>query len=171
MKFMALWFFVWPMAAVGIVMAMFRGQTFTEFLDERNKQAEARKAQAQKVVEDARKAVAACPVHWHEVDTTDMKILLLVRDMAGVQMPTHMVCIPKESDKHIVCIHAMPKPSDSTPFRFLDNQATNLSDAMKLCIEDVDWAYLCVPGLESARWIAWQREVTMIRRRKREVGL
>lgn len=171
MKFLIGWIILWPIAAYGIITAMAKGQTFTEYLDEQAKREDEVQTKAKKVIEDARKAVALCPVEWHEFSTPHMKIMLLVRDLSGVKTPTHMIYVPNDPNKHIVCIHAMPEPTDSVPFRFLVNQSENILDAMKLCIEDVDWAHLCVPGLESARRKSWRQQLVKTHRRKHELRL
>lgn len=169
--FLAMWFIIWPLAAYGIIRAFIKNQTFTEYLADHDKMMKELQAKAKKFAEDARGIAKDSTHEWHQFAAPNTNIMLLVRDMSGRKVPTHMIYVPEDPAKHIVCIHAMPKPSDSVPFRFLDNQTGNVPDAMKLCLEDVDWASLCVPGMESRRRARWGMERSMIRGRKKELGL
>jgi hypothetical protein len=158
-RFLAMWFTIWPWAAYVIIQALIRNQTPTEYLDAQEKRRSEVKASAKKVIENARKAVSESSFVWHIFVQPQGRFMLLMRNLSGSYIPTHMIYLPTEPDKRVVCMHAMPDPAHSVPFRFLDNVEGSVDQAVKLCLEDVDWAHLCVPGLEDARKKCWQAEV------------
>lgn len=161
--FLTLWFAVWPIAAYGIIKAVINNQTLTEYLTERSERLQAK---IKKVVENARKVALESPYMWHLITQPNGQMMLLVRNLSGLETPTHVIWIPRESSKQVVCFHAMPDPSMAIPFHVLANAEGVTEQATKLCLDDIDWAHLCVPGMEIDRKRCWKKERKAIKRMK-----
>ena len=163
-KFLVFWLATWPIHAIGIIRALVKNQTYIEYREGEEAKAKAQEriqldriAALFKIDEETKAIIQAAPFRW-ELDTDQaFPILCLTRTLpTGVEVQTHAIVIPKDDTKPLVCLRAMPKPEDSLVFGLLPNKQFFLEKGLAVCEADVDWSFLCVPGMEKTQREIWK---------------
>lgn len=150
--FVAVWFFAWPIMAVGIIVSMLRGHTVTEALVRRMAQEDENVARAERIYVEG-------TVRWLAFEHPEMAVVGMLRTVGdGSSVCTHVVLIPRLGNR-VLIMRAMPDNDESLPYHTEPNTWEGLEDAFTLCQSDREWGVLCMPGMEKMRRRVW-RDVT-----------
>ena len=161
---MLFWLCAWPVFATLWVIGMFQGRTLTQQLDhimkkmdDSTQEMKKKAAQIRKVAEqDATAIIRDTPSFWQESLTLPIgSTQALLRKLPAELLMSHFIIL--HPNQTISCLRVATVATDS----FVWKTVTSEAEAKALCEADLEWALLCVKGmepkLEEAR-LKWLKE-------------
>ena len=145
-------FVLWPLFAIDLLIAMFKGQTMMERSTLRNIATKEREQLKKREYAKKMQIVTSAVSCWVDVSEdwiaqcVDFQSLMLLRQLEGQHILSHVVMGDEVGG--YLCVRAMPIPKKSVPW----DSAPTLKEAMEKCLADYDWAVLCLPGMEQDQW-------------------
>jgi hypothetical protein len=150
MTFAITWFLAWPAIAIMTVIAIHRGITVTELMEDSTKKHEEASQQMNQKWDDALAKVKEAKCVWQRDE--DASMLVLHRMLPTGPVLTHVVIIPPPGDNaRIEAIRAMPNAKQSVGYLYAAFTQDNVDKVMDACVKDLRWAQLFVPGMEDNR--------------------